>query len=99
MMGELRSLNVQDVIARAASAFSRASGRAVKLEQVQPLSQPDRRNLVVRAVAVDDAGKAQSVIVKATRSPGYDPAAENVLEASGLVREWVATAHISACAA
>jgi hypothetical protein len=41
MMGELRSLNVQDVIARAASAFSRVSGRAVKLEQVQPLSQPD----------------------------------------------------------
>jgi hypothetical protein len=97
-MSELRSLNVGDVIVRAASALSRASGRAIEIEQVQLLSKPDRRNLIARGIAVDDDGKARAVIVKATRSPSYDPTAENALAASGLVREWVATAHISALA-
>jgi hypothetical protein len=98
-MSELRSLDLQDVIARAASALSRAAGRPIKLEQVQLLGEPGRRNLIARAVAVDDDGKARPVIVKATRSRGYDPAAENVVEVSGLAREWVATAYVSARAA
>jgi hypothetical protein len=98
-MSELRILDLQDVIARAASALSRASGRAIKLEQAQPLGEPDRRNLIARAAAVGDDGKARPVIVKATRSPGYDPAAENVLETSGLAREWAATAYLSVRAA
>jgi hypothetical protein len=95
-MSELRSLDVGDVIVRAASALSRASGRPTGIEQVRLLSKPDRRNLIARGVAVDDDGKARPVIVKATRSPGYDPAAANALATSGLVREWVATALISA---
>jgi hypothetical protein len=84
---ELRSLDLEDIIARAASALSRAAGRTIRLEQVQPLSGPERRNLIARAVAVNEGGEARPVIVKATRSSQYDPTAEDALDASGLVRE------------
>jgi hypothetical protein len=36
------------------------------------------------------------VIVKATRSPTYGPTDENVLQASGLAKEWVACALLAA---
>ena len=98
-MDDLRSLDLGEVILRAAAALSQASGRPIKIDQVQPLSRPDRRNLIVRCVAVDEDGKARPVIVKATRSRDYDPTADNSLQASGLVREWVATALVSAHAA
>jgi hypothetical protein len=83
-----------ETIARAAAALSRATGCGVTLEDIQFLSGAERRNLVARAVARDDEGSARSVIVKATRSSDYDPGAEDALQASGLVREWVATAYI-----
>jgi hypothetical protein len=98
-MGELRTLDTGEVLLRAATALSQASGRSVKLERVQPLSKPARRNLIVRCLALDEDGGARPVIVKATRSPEYDPTADHALQASGLVREWVATALVSACAA
>ncbi len=97
-MSELLPLDLQKVIGLAAEALSRVSGRGCRLEQVQLLSKPERRNLVARAVACDADGKPQRVIVKATRSSGYNPAAENALSESGLVREWVATAHLSTTA-
>jgi hypothetical protein len=97
-MNELRAIELDEVIDRACAALSRVSGRAFRIERVQSLSQPDRRNLIARAVAHDDAGRVQPVIVKATRSSSYDPTTEKALEASGLVREWVATAYISAVA-
>jgi hypothetical protein len=90
----LRSLDLEDVLARAAAALSRASGRKTSLDEVQPISDEERRNLIVRATARDSDGNATAVIVKATRAPDYDPAAEDALRASGLVREWVATAYI-----
>jgi hypothetical protein len=95
-MDDLRSLDLGEVILRAAAALSQASARAIRLEQVQPVSKPARRNLIVRCVAVDQDGKARPMIVKATRSRDYDPTADNALQASGLVREWVATALVSA---
>jgi hypothetical protein len=90
----LRSLDLDDVLARAAGALSRESGRRTRLDEVQPLSDEERRNLIVRATARDSDGNAMSVIVKATRAPDYDPTAQDALRASGLVREWVATAYI-----
>jgi phosphotransferase family enzyme len=93
-VSELRALDLGDVIARAAAALSRTAGHEVRLAEVQAISKEDRRNLVIRAVAHENEGKTTPVIVKATRSPDYDPAAENALQASGLVREWVATAYI-----
>ena len=93
-MSELRALDLDDVVALAAAALARAMGGEVQLEQVQPISKEDRRNMVVRAVAHGSDGKTTPVIVKATRSPHYDPTAEDALRASGLVREWVATAYI-----
>jgi hypothetical protein len=63
---------------------------------MQPVSDERRRNFIGRARAVDESGHIHSIIVKATRSSSYDPDAENVLETSGLVREWVAAAYIAA---
>lgn len=95
-MDELQIVDVQDVTARASSALSGVSGCMVRLDEVEPLGNDRRRNFVARARATYDDGRVRSVIVKATRSHSYDPAADNALEASGLVREWAATAYILA---
>jgi hypothetical protein len=95
-MSELLPLEFEKIINLAAEALSRVSGRTCRLEQVQSLSAPERRNLVARAVARSDDGEAQPVIVKATRSSGYNSTDEKALDESGLVREWIATAHLSA---
>jgi hypothetical protein len=94
-MNQLCTVDVSEIIAQAASALSNASGSVVKIDEMQPLSNDDRRNFVGRARAIDDTGRVRSVLVKATRSQNYDPAAENAL-GSGLVREWVAAAYIAA---
>jgi len=91
----MRSLDQDDVVRRAAAALSHATGRETRLEEVHLLSNPERRNLVVRAVAHGNDGKAIPVVVKATRSSSYDPTAEETLQTSGLVREWVATAYVA----
>jgi hypothetical protein len=93
-MAELRTLDVAELVDRAASALSRACGGPVRLDDLRPLSGDQRRNFIARARVIDGAGRVRPVIVKATRSPHYDPAADNALETSGLVREWVATALI-----
>jgi hypothetical protein len=95
-MSELQAVDVHDVIARAESALSTALGYSVTVDKLQPLSNDSRRNFIARATTTDHRGRSRSVIVKATRSPSYDPAAENALESLGLVREWVATAYIAA---
>jgi Phosphotransferase enzyme family len=95
----MRSLDLEDVVRRAAAALSHATGRETRLEEVHILSNPERRNLVVRAVAHDNDGKAMPVVVKATRSSTYDPTTEETLQTSGLVREWVAIACVARVAA
>src|SRR5262249_12677333 len=59
------------------------------------LSGEQRRNFLARATAIDADGHARPVILKATRSPTYNPAAENVFQTSGLAKEWVATALLA----
>lgn len=97
-MADLRYRDISDVIDCASAALARAWGCDVRLDNVRSLSDPNRRNLVVRAVASRAGGASRPVIVKATRSSNYDPACEKPLEASGLVREWTATAYIAAAA-
>ena len=95
-MNDLRIVDVPEIIAEAALALSSASGSVVKIDEMQPISDDRRRNFVGRARAIDESGRIRSILVKATGSASYDPAAENALETSGLVREWVATAYIAA---
>jgi hypothetical protein len=95
-MNELRTVHVADIIARAAAALSSVSRSTVKIDEIQPLSDDQRPNFVARARAIDDNGHVRSILVKATRSAGYDPLADNLLETSGLAREWVAVAYIAA---
>jgi hypothetical protein len=97
-MSELRAIDVPALVARAEEALSKASGGVVKLGALHPLGDPDRRNFIARAIAHSDGANIRSVVVKATRSPTYDPAAESLLQISGLAREWVATAYLAACA-
>jgi hypothetical protein len=95
-MSELRTIDVEEIMARAGEALSKASARTVKLDEVQVLSSDDRRNFIARAAARYTDSSARSVIVKATRSPTYDPADENLLQTSGLAKEWVACALLAA---
>src|SRR5260370_37607029 len=94
-MNNLRIVDVAEMSALAASALSSASGSTVTVDEMQPLSDDRRRNFIARARAIEKNGRVRSIIVKATRSPSYDPATET-LETSGLVREWAAAAYIAA---
>jgi len=95
-MADLKSIDVDDIVACAAAALARASGRTVALSDVQTVSGEERRNFIARARATYDDGDARSVIVKMTRAPSYDAADDKALASSGLVREWTATAYIAA---
>src|SRR5262245_38345751 len=93
-MNQLRMVDVQDVLAQGGDALSKASGDMLKLVDAEVLSEDGRRNFIARAVARYADGRARWVIVKATRSSAYDPGAANVLQASGLAKEWVACAFL-----
>src|SRR5262245_58018039 len=95
-MSQLRTVDVQEILARAGEALSKASGDLVKLDDVDVLSNDKRRNFIARAASRYAGGSARSVILKATRSPAYDPTDENLLQTSGLAKEWVACAFLAA---
>lgn len=95
-MNTLRDLDERRVVATAEAALTRAMGEGVRIADVEALSDAQRRNLILRGTAVAGGGAGRSVIIKATRSPDYDPAAEAGFAQSGLIREWAATAFLSA---
>src|SRR5215471_387799 len=95
-MSQLRAVDVQEILARAGEALSKASGDRLELDNVEVLSNDNRRNFIARAAARYLDGSARSVIVKTTRSPTYNPTAANVLQVSGLAKEWVACAFLVA---
>ncbi|MGI9486198.1 MAG: phosphotransferase [Geminicoccaceae bacterium] len=87
-----RDLDEDEVISTAGKALARSSSGAVSVSPVETISDIQRRNLVIRAVAAYSDGSKQPIIVKATRSAAYDPKAKDSLHTSGLFREWAATA-------
>lgn len=89
-MNAYRRFDADDAVRVAGAALSRAAGHAVTLEQVRALGDAMRRNLVLRASAVSPDGAARQIIVKASRAQGYDAAAPDAFEASGLLKEWAA---------
>ena len=95
-MSKLRAVDVQEIMTRAGVALSKASACTVKLDEVRVLSDGNRRNFIARAAARYPDRSVRSVIVKATRSPTYDPTDENGLQTSGLAKEWVACALLAA---
>jgi hypothetical protein len=94
-MSQLRAGDVQEVLAAAGEALSKASSDMLTLDDAEVLSNDSRRNFIARAVARYADGRARPVIVKATRSRAYDPAAADLLQASGLAKEWVACAFLA----
>jgi len=95
-MSELRTIDIQEIVARAGEALSKACGGTVALDVVEVLSNDQRRNVIARVAARHADGSARSVILKATRSPNYNPKNENLLRVSGLAREWTACAFLAA---
>src|SRR5262249_35580737 len=94
-MNQLRAVDVQEILARAGEVLSKASPYPLELADAAVLSNDNRRNFIARAEARYADGGVRSVIVKATRSPTYDPTAANVLQISGLAKEWVACAFLA----
>lgn len=90
-MAAHRDLPAERAAEIAAAALTRATGEPATLAAIEPLGEADRRNLVLRAHASVGA-RSRSVIVKASRASGHDPAAPDAFAVSGLVREWVARA-------
>lgn len=94
-MAGFRPFTPEDAAAVAAAALSRASDHTVRIESVVSLGDDSRRNLVLRAQAVQSGGEPKSIIIKATRAEEYDPSASNAYEASGFVKEWTATSYLT----
>jgi hypothetical protein len=95
-MNGLRDLDRKDVLAAAEAALAKAMGGTVRIQDVEMLSGEQRRNLILRGKAIRAGGQDRSIIIKATRSTSYDPTAENAFADSGLIKEWAATAFLSA---
>ena len=93
-MPEFRDFTVDDAMQAAARALSEASGHAVVLGNVSDLGGPERRNLILRAVATGTDG-SQPVIVKATRAARYQPDLPAAYDQYGLIREWAACALLA----
>src|SRR5277367_4293535 len=89
-MSALRDLDRKDIVAAAEGALARALGTGFRIEDVESLSDAERRNLILRGSSVRDDGEKRSVIIKATRSADYDPWSETAFARSGLIREWAA---------
>jgi hypothetical protein len=85
-----RTFTIDDAITAAQTALS-SNGSPVTIEYRQSLSNDERRNLIVRASAAYPDGQTQPIVIKATRSAAYDPAASDAFETSGLIKEWAAT--------
>lgn len=95
-MTQYRAFTAEDATQAAAAALFQRSGEPVTIGNVQNLGGEERRNLIVRATATAPDGSLTGIIIKATRAAPYDPAAENIYEKSGLIREWAATTLLAA---
>jgi aminoglycoside phosphotransferase (APT) family kinase protein len=93
-MVDFGRLTLDDAVAVASAALSQASGELVKIESVRSLGDDSRRNLILRAHAVQGRATPRSIIIKATRAPDYDADAVNAYQVSGLVKEWAATRYL-----
>ena len=77
------------ILARAEEVLSDGWGGTVRLGQVERLSEPRGRNLVLRCeVSNTPAGAPQSVILKRARQRNYDPDDPKSRPAVGLFRDW-----------
>jgi aminoglycoside/choline kinase family phosphotransferase len=94
-MPGFRVFSADDAVAAASAALSRAWGEAVGIEAVLSFGDDDRRNLVLRAQAVQGAAAPRPIIIKATRAADHDASAANAYQVSGFVKEWVATRYLS----
>jgi len=94
-MTDFRPFTLDDAVAVASAALSHAADEGVRIDSVLSLGKDARRNLVLRAQAVQGGTKSRSIIIKATRAADYDADAVNAYEASGFVKEWAATRYLA----
>jgi hypothetical protein len=62
VMSQLRTVDIQEIMARAGEALSKAPGGTVVLGELEVLSNDHRRNFIARAAARYSGGSARSVI-------------------------------------
>jgi len=98
-MNRYRPFSADDAVAAAAAALSRSAGKPVAISNPRNLSDDERRNLIVRALAVVPDGPARPIIIKATRAAGYDAGALEAYETFGFVKEWAAATLLTRKAA
>ena len=67
-MPDFRPFTLEDAVAAASAVLSDAWGRQVMIEAVRSLGEAERRNIVLRAQAVQDGAAPRSIIIKATRA-------------------------------
>jgi aminoglycoside/choline kinase family phosphotransferase len=91
---DFRLFTPEDAVAAASAALSREAGEPVGVDGALTLGDETRRNLILRARAVQGGAEPRAIIIKATRAASYDAAAANAYEAFGLVREWAATRYL-----
>jgi hypothetical protein len=89
-MTQYRAFTAEDAVRAAEAALSRSAGEDFTVNQLRDLGGDQRRNLILRASAIDSSGITTPIIIKATRAADYDPAAETVYQTSGLAKEWAA---------
>ncbi len=78
-----------ELLANAERVLTDRFGTAVRLGEVQQISEPRRRNLLLRCRVLDGPLAApMSVILKRARQRGYDPDDLKSRPAVGLFRDW-----------
>src|ERR1700722_381277 len=89
-MEPYRAFSEDDAVRAAEAALSRLDRGPVSIGNAKVLSDGQRRNLILRAVAVGSDGAATPIIIKATRAANYDPSSPEIYQSSGLAKEWAA---------
>ncbi len=88
-MTRYRELSDTQVATIAESALNRKFSQQARVSAVQRISEQERRNLILRAIATVD-GEPHAIIIKADRALDYDASAPDAFGKSGLVKEWIA---------
>ena len=94
-MTDFRLFTLEDAVAVASATLSHTTGEPVRIDSALSLGEDSRRNLVLRARAVQGGTKPRSIIIKATRAADYDARAVDAYEESGFVKEWAATSYLA----
>jgi hypothetical protein len=94
-MTNFRAFTPEDSVTVASAALSQVSNEPVVITAVRNLGHDTRRNLILRAHALQSGIEPRPIIIKATRAAAYDADATSVYEISGFAKEWAAANYLA----